>query len=128
MSELGWGEKKQASGLGPAGGWLSVNSNSQAQSPVPLLMSDGRDTLDAFELMNLKGPRILWGARKADKSRIQGLVSRSPKRACRRTPEPGTEDVAQGCGLAAPPGGDEENGRRGPQRPLLNEPIQQSPP
>lgn len=33
-----------------------------------------------------------------------------------RTPELGAEDVAQGCGPAAPPGGNEENGRRGPQR------------
>ena len=33
-----------------------------------------------------------------------------------RTPELGAEDVAQGCGPAAPPGGNEENGLRGPQR------------
>lgn len=38
-----------------------------------------------------------------------------------RTPEPGAEGVAWGCGLAAPPGGDEKNGRRVPQRmSLLN--------
>lgn len=36
--------------------------------------------------------------------------------ALEKTPELGAEDVAQGCGPAAPPGGNEENGRRGSQR------------
>lgn len=68
---LSWAGEKQAPGLGPAGCWLSVNSNSQAQSPVPLLMADGRDMLDAFESVDLKGwSRSFSGARKAAKPRI----------------------------------------------------------
>lgn len=110
---LSWAGEKQAPGLGPAGCCLSVNSNSQAQSPVPLLMSDGRDMLDAFESMDLKGRISFWGAGKAVVPRIQGESQESLEK--RRTPEPGWK-TAQGCGLAAPPGGDKENGFRDFQR------------
>lgn len=81
---------------------------SQALSTLPLVTSGVRDLLDAFESTGLEGSRRLWSESQALSLRFSLLVSSSQGRTL------GSLGLrtAQGCGPAAPPGGDEENGCR----------------